>query len=515
MTLAVDSLRIAYAGSAVVDGVSFSLPPGKCLGVVGESGSGKSQMGLALMGLLPATAETDGTVHIHGEALPDVARRDQLAMVFQDPQSAFCPHMRIADQVFEAMGGRDATAAAAFLKQAGLSNPEQVLAAYPHALSGGMRQRAMLAMALARTPSVIVADEPTTALDAEVQLALLKEFAAVKAIGVSLILISHDMGVIAGLADDILVMQNGRAVEQGAAEAVLQEPQHPYTRDLIAAATLKQAVPAQTQAGPVLIEGRGLTKCFPMPKAHPFARSQVKQALIDAAIEVRAGETLAIVGESGSGKSTLASLMLGLAPPSEGEVLWKGENFIVLPPGRQRPLRRYVQPVFQDPFASFDPQRTLGRSIQDMIDLHGTNHSVEALLASVNLPPDIAERYPHQASGGQNQRAALARALAADPEVLVCDEALSALDKTTQAQILALLQRIKEERGLAMLFISHDLDVVAAIADRIAVLKDGHMVETGPVQQIMQSPQSPYTQRLLAAQTVPDAAVMRAKITGS
>ncbi|MEM7571208.1 MAG: ABC transporter ATP-binding protein, partial [Pseudomonadota bacterium] len=454
-------MTIRYGDSVAAAGVRFTLEPGKCLGIVGESGSGKSQTGLAIMGLLSPAAQVSGDILVGGKALDPNARREHIAMVFQDPQSAFCPHLRIQDQIYEAIGSADTAACLGALGRAGLPDPQRVARSYPHELSGGMRQRAMLAMALARKPSVIIADEPTTALDASVQLGILREFTKVKAAGTAMIVISHDIGVIAGLADDIAVMKDGAVVESGGANAILSSPQEPYTRALIAASVLSgrpQTAP-QREAAPVLA-AKGLRKDYPLPKPHLFARQQTLTALAPIDLTLKAGETLAIVGESGSGKSTLANVLLGLETPTQGDVLWSGQSFLSFTPAQKRAARARIQPVFQDPFASFDPQRRLGRSIQDMLDLHGGSSSVAALLAAVNLPPEMAAKYPHEASGGQNQRAAIARALAAEPEVLVCDEALSALDKTTQVQVIKLLADIKRARGLALLFISHDLDVV-------------------------------------------------------
>ncbi|MEO0411001.1 MAG: ABC transporter ATP-binding protein [Pseudomonadota bacterium] len=513
MSLSVRNLTIRYGDAVAAGDVSFALAPGRCLGIVGESGSGKSQTGLAIMGLLSPAAQVSGDILVDGKALSPAARRETIAMVFQDPQSAFCPHMRIQGQIYEAIGSDDRPACLDALARAGLPDPERVARSYPHELSGGMRQRAMLAMALARTPDVIIADEPTTALDASVQLGILREFTKVKDAGTAMIVISHDIGVIAGLADDILVMKDGAVIESGGANDVLTAPQKPYTQALIAASVLKgRSETKDTTGGPPVLAAKGLSKDYPLPKPHPFAKQKTLTALASIDMTLTAGETLAIVGESGSGKSTLANLLLGLETPTSGDVLWSGQPFLNFTPAQKRAERARIQPVFQDPFASFDPQRRLGRSIQDMLDLHGGSSSVEALLEAVNLPPEMAAKYPHEASGGQNQRAAIARALAADPEVLVCDEALSALDKTTQVQIIALLADIKRARGLAMLFISHDLDVVSAIADRIVILKDGHCVEQGTASDIFAKSQSPYTRALINAQTVPDVAQMQAKI---
>lgn len=512
--LQIDALRIAYGSSAAVDGLSLRLDEGRCLGIVGESGSGKSQTGLAIMGLLPKAAAMTGRIALDRRDLSGAERRQHVAMVFQDPQSAFTPHMRIAAQVAEAMDAPSQEAVEAALSRAGLPDPARAARSYPHELSGGMRQRAMLAMALARNPKLIVADEPTTALDATVQMELLAEFAAVKARGTAMILISHDIGVVAGLSDQIMVMRGGKVVEHGAAADVLERPKAAYTKALIAASVLKRgAEPAPAAKAQQVIEAKGVSKAYALPKTHMFSQRQSLQALAPLDMALHRGETLAIVGESGSGKSTLAKLLLGLEDPTTGTVLWQGKDIARMPARDLRAARAMVQPVFQDPFASFDPQRSLGKSIQDAIDLHAARECLDDLLASVNLAPDIAGKYPHEASGGQNQRAAIARALASSPDVLICDEALSALDKTTQGQVLEVLAALKTQRGLAMVFVSHDLDVVAAIADRVIILKDGQVVEQGSVADIYQRSTAPYTQRLIAAQTVPDIAVMRAKIS--
>lgn len=510
--LHVKDLTIRYGDSVAVDGVSLTLERGKCLGIVGESGSGKSQTGLALMGLLPKAARVAGDIHLSGEALDGAARRGRIAMVFQDPQSAFTPHLKIGVQIAEAMAYPDAAAIETALKRAGLPSPARVVASYPHELSGGMRQRAMLAMALARGPEIIVADEPTTALDATVQMELLAEFAAVKQRGTAMILISHDIGVVAGLADDIIVMRSGAVVESAPANTLLTHPQEDYTRALIAASVLKRGPHTKRAATPPLISATGLSKSYGSASKFPFFKSAQFQALAPIDITVHEGETLAIVGESGSGKSTLAKLLLGLETPTSGTVLWNGDDIAALPAATLRAARAHIQPVFQDPFASFDPQRSLGQSIQDAIDLHASGETLEATLAAVNLPMELAQKYPHEASGGQNQRAAIARALACKPDALICDEALSALDKTTQGQVLAVLAKLKRTRGLAMLFVSHDLDVVAAIADRVLILKDGHLVEEGTVAQIYETSTNPYTRALIDAQTTPNVEVMQAKI---
>lgn len=512
--LELQGLTISYGETRAVNGLSLTIEKGRCLGIVGESGSGKSQTGLAIMGLLPKAAQVSGRLLLEGEALSARERRTRVAMVFQDPQSAFTPHLRIGAQIAEAMARPTPASIQTALRRAGLPDPARVARSYPHALSGGMRQRAMLAMALAREPELIVADEPTTALDATVQMELLAEFAAVKASGTAMILISHDIGVVAGLADEIIVMRSGDVVEQARAQTLLSAPAHPYTRDLIAASVIsRSAQPPRAASEAPLIEGKGLSKRYPLPQAMPFLPAKSLQALAPLDMALHKGETLAIVGESGSGKSTLAKLLLGLETPSTGAVLWRGENIADMPAAGLRQARATVQPVFQDPFASFDPQRTLGQSIQDAINLHASDETLEALLAAVNLPPDFALKYPHEASGGQNQRAAIARALASTPDILICDEALSALDKTTQGQVLDVLAHLKRQRGLSMVFVSHDLDVVAAIADRVLILKDGAVVEEGSVRDIYEGSTNAYTRALINAQTVPDVAAMQAKIS--
>jgi len=511
--ISIKNLRIGYGDMLAVDDLSLSLHSGQCLGIVGESGSGKSQTGLALMGLLPRSAAVSGEIRLSGTALEDAERRKRLAMVFQDPQSALTPHMRIAAQIAEGMTRPQRRAIEDALARAGLPDPARVAASYPHELSGGMRQRAMLAMALARNPQVIIADEPTTALDATVQMELLAEFAAIKAGGTAMILISHDIGVVAGLADEIMVMRHGKVVEHGPADTILKQPQAPYTKALIAASVLKDrpndTAPVQAKER---IKADALSKTYPLGGGSLFSKPPSMTALQPIDVRLYDGETLAIVGESGSGKSTLAKLLLGLETPSTGQVFWDGQDIAQLPAPAMRAARTKVQPIFQDPFASFDPQRRLGQSIQDAIDLHRTAQTVEKVLADVGLAPDFAGKFPHEASGGQNQRAAIARALACDPDILVCDEALSALDKTTQAQVLDLLNTLKRSRGLSMLFISHDLDVVRTIADRVIILKDGYLVEHGSVDEIFTRSDNPYTRRLLEAETVPDTAVMKQKI---
>ena len=503
-----------------VEGLSLDLEAGKILCVVGESGSGKSMSAYALTGLLPrALTVTGGSIAFEGR---DLVRLDEagwrpirgrrIAMVFQEPMTALNPVMRIGDQIAEMFEAHDLLTrserhdrVAALAAEVGLPNPSEIVRAYPHQLSGGQRQRAMIAMALALEPTVLVADEPTTALDVTTQaqiLALVRDLQRRR--GMSVLFITHDFGVVAEIADHVAVLQRGRLVEAGPAAAVLHDPQALYTKKLLAAVPSLTPPPrAALDGAPVALSAVGLSKTY-ATKAGLFGRTRVVAAVDAVAFEVRRGETLGLVGESGSGKSTTARLAIRLVEPDGGTVRLGELDYTAVRPAALRSERRRIQMIFQDPFASLNPRRTVEQIITAGPIAHGVP-AVQArarareLLDLVGLDPAAAARYPNAFSGGQRQRIGIARALAMKPDVLVADEAVSALDVSVQAQVLDLLEDLKRRLSLAMLFITHDLRVAATICDRIAVMHRGRIVETRRTVDLFAAPEHAYTRSLLAA----------------
>ena len=515
--LSVEDLRISFGELRAVDGLSFDLPAGGALGIVGESGSGKSATALALLGL-HSTAKVEGRIRVAGEDLtaftPQRLRRVRgagIAMVFQEPLTALSPFHTIGDQIAEVYrlhtgasrrAARDR--AVEVLAQVHIADPQRRAAAYPHQFSGGMRQRALIAMALACRPKVIVADEPTTALDVTVQAQILDLLDEVRSTtGAALVLISHDLGVVAGSCDSVIVMRHGRMVEQGPAETVLRTPQMPYTQDLLAAVP-HPGEPREITGEP-LLRLNDVRMHFPQPRRRSLRRADPIKAVDGVTLDVRLGETLGVAGESGTGKTTLARLIVGLIEPSAGRITLGGADV-----ARRR--GRSVQMVFQDPLSSLNPRRTIGESIADPLRLQGVRdprERVEELLERVGLAQSEYDRYPHQLSGGMRQRVGIARALAPRPRLIVCDEPVSSLDVTTQAQVLALLEDVRREYDLTMVFVSHDLAVLRQIADRVAVMHGGQIVELGDTAQVYEQPRHPYTKELLAAVPVADPAEAR------
>ena len=514
--LQVEALSVSYRAGAAVDGVSFTLARGRCLGVIGESGAGKSQAFLALLGLLPAPARVSGTARLDGVELlsaPHAARGRDAAIIFQDPLTALTPHLRIGDQIAEplvthrGMSWRDARQRAAqLLEQVRMSDVPRRLRQYPHELSGGMRQRAMIAMALACDPKLLIADEPTTALDVSVQaqiLVLLRELIAER--NMALALITHDMGVIAALADDVLVMRRGSVVERGAIGEILATPRHEYTRALLAATpsmeTAAPAARARVEPAPLVVRNLGVNYRLHDGWLRP-ARELL--AVSDVSFEVGAGEALGIVGESGSGKSTLARALLRLGPVSSGDIVWLGRPMRQLSGEAMRALRADLQIVFQDPFASLDPTMSVAecvaeplRALRPSMDDAQRGARVARVLESVGLGAEFSERRSPTLSGGQCQRVAIARAMILAPKLLVCDEAVSALDVSIQAQILDLLATIKREHGTSLIFVSHNLAVVRQLCERVMVMYLGRVVEVGPTENLFRAPRHPYTRLLL------------------
>ena len=506
-----------------VQNVSWHLDRGETLAILGESGSGKSVSASAIMNLIdmPPGRITSGQIRFGGQdllTLSDEQRRTvngrRIAMIFQDPLSHLNPVYTVGWQIAEAMTthGTDQARAKAealrLLTRVGIPDPAGALKKYPHEFSGGQRQRLMIAMALAMKPDVLIADEPTTALDVTVQaevLSLLEELQAETGMGI--LIITHDLGVVAEIADRVVVMNGGVVVETGSAAQVYANPSHPYTRKLIGAAPGKGAMHQPLPPAQPVLSVRDLRKSY-----GGFT------ALDGVSFDLMPGETLAVVGESGSGKSTLARILLRLDQADGGQALWQGRDLLSMPPAELFKLRRDLQMVFQDPTQSLNPRMTVFQLISEAWVIHPDilpksrwRARVADLLAQVGLSPEHAARYPHQFSGGQRQRIAIARALAMEPRLIVCDEAVSALDVSIQAQVIALLDGLRREFGLSYLFIAHDLPVVRDFADRVIVMRQGRIVEEGPVRQIFENPREPYTQALLAASLDPDPEVQAAR----
>lgn len=506
-----------------VEAVDLELAPNEILCVVGESGSGKSLTARAVMGLLPRphVQIERGSIHFGEEDLAKVSearlraiRGSDISMVFQEPMTALNPVMTIGDQIDEVFHYHTKLArkerrqrAVALFSDVHLPDPAQIIDSYPHELSGGQRQRAMIAMALALDPKILIADEPTTALDVTTQaqiLKLIKELQAEHNTGV--LFITHDFGVVADIADRVAVMQQGKLVEAGSASKVLNAPEHPYTKALIAAVPSLTPRPPRQQAEEPVLKIENLNKTF--RSGGGFLGLGGKERRVHAAddveLELRRGETLGIVGESGSGKSTVARCIVRLNDADSGKILLEGTDLRPLGRAAMRPYRAKIQMVFQDPFASLNPRTKIGKIIAQGPLLQGVQASdaekrARELLEIVGLDERAYNRFPHEFSGGQRQRIGVARALALDPEVLIADEPVSALDVSIQAQILQLLDDIRERLSLSMIFITHDLRVAAQVCDRIAVMRNGRVVETGVTGSLFADPIDTYTKELLAA----------------
>ncbi|MGU3339038.1 ABC transporter ATP-binding protein [Methylobacterium mesophilicum] len=519
--LSISLPRGADRAQAVSD-VSITVGANEIVCLVGESGSGKSMIAHAILGLLPpGVTVAGGAVALRGrdiatasEAEMRAIRGREAAMIFQEPLSALNPLKRIGEQIAEAIRAhapetpRAAVGArvGALIQDVGLPDPARIRASFPFALSGGQRQRVMIAIAMANNPALLVADEPTTALDVTTQaqiLTLIRRLQSERQMGV--LLITHDFGVVAEMADRVVVMRDGRVVEQGSAEAVLTAPRDPYTRALIAAVPHGSGRPARrtNAASPPLLEIEALSKTF-ITRQGWFRPARRVVAADGISLTLSAGETVAVVGESGSGKSTLGQMILRLAEPDSGRVRFGGQDLLALQGEALRVARRRIQIVFQDPFAALNPRQRVGEAIARGPMAYGVPKAeavaeARALLDRVGLKAGAAERFPHEFSGGQRQRICIARALALKPRVLVADEAVSALDVSVQARVLDLLAELRAEYNLAMLFITHDLRIAARIADRVAVMQQGRIVETGPAAVIFAAPEHPYTRGLVAA----------------
>ena len=607
--LDVSELTIEFAGpqgwQTVVEDVSFSIHAGTTLGLVGESGSGKTVSGLAIMALLPSRASrVHGSIRYEGRELLGLpademrkVRGSEIGMVFQEPMTSLNPAFTVGDQISETVRVHErttrsvaATRAIEMLELVGIPDPARRAKDYPHSLSGGMRQRAMIAMALVCKPKLLIADEPTTALDVTIQAQVLELLRSLQTdLGTAILFITHDLGVVADVADQVTVLYAGQVVEQGSSDRLFRQPQHPYTEGLLDALPQLvphgqplRAIPGQVPrpgsmpagcrfaprcrhavdactipAVPLVTDSNGTSRCLrtneltlegtavravatdrehaaPAPasqapllelvevsKSYPVLSGVLRreigrvQAVDRVSLTLHKGETLGLVGESGSGKSTAGRLALNLEPPTSGTVRFEGRDLSTVNGRQLRAIRRGLQVVFQDPYSSLDPRATIAESVGEPLEVHeglrgkARDDRVTELLDAVGLGAHTLRRYPHEFSGGQRQRIAVARALALDPSVVVCDEPVSALDVSTQSQVVNLLADLQERLGLAYLFIGHDLSVVRHVSDRVAVMYLGQVVEVGPSEELYLRARHPYTQALLAAVPVPDPELQR------
>lgn len=533
--LTVQNLTVSVATEAgarpLVRNLSFALRRGETLAIAGESGSGKSITSLAIMGLLPPNVSvTEGSVTLGSTTLTDLPERqmralrgDRIAMIFQEPMTSLNPVMSIGAQLTEAIRAHDPVSrsqarsrALDALKAVRLSQPERRLDQFPHELSGGMRQRVMIAMALALRPEVLIADEPTTALDVTVQrevLDLLRDLQ--RELGTAIILITHDMGVVAEMADRVIVMQDGAQVETAPTRKLFAAPQESYTKILLSAVPRMGSAPRPEPLGDAIARLTNVSVRFPMRTGVLHRHSHDVHAVENVSLTIRKGETFALVGESGCGKSTIAKAIVGLVP-HQGRIEIAGQALSDLDATGKKALRRQVQMVFQDPMAALDPRMRVADLVSEPLLIHNIGDpaarraTAADLFTKVGLSPDQLDRYPHEFSGGQRQRICIARALALNPQLVIADESVSALDVSVQARVLDLLRALQREFGVAYLFISHDMAVVENISDRVAVMYLGQIVETGSRAQVFGNPQHPYTRRLIAAVPVPDPTHVRA-----
>lgn len=559
--LAVNDLSVSFPSETntvhAVQNLSYTVRKGEALAIVGESGSGKSVSSLAVMGLLPANASVSGHINLLGNdmfslndrQLSDL-RGDTVSMVFQDPLSALTPVYEVGRQISEVVRihhpevsrAKADARAVELLDAVGIPDPSRRAKQYPHEFSGGMRQRAMIAMAIANEPELIIADEPTTALDVTIQaqvMDLLKS--AQEMIGAATVLITHDMGVVAGFADRVLVMKESRMVEEGDVEEIFYHPKEKYTRDLLAAVPRIDVVdPGKSQsiAGsamakvadsveladsvprderPIVLEVTDLERVFPITKGALIRKKIGEQRAVDGiSFDIREGECLALVGESGSGKTTTLLEIMQLRKPQKGTIKISGKDTSTLSRADRAKMRSDVTVVFQDPMAALDPRMPIGDILKEPMQVQGytksrINQRVDWLLTTVGLAPEHAARYPAQFSGGQRQRVGVARALACEPKLIVLDEPTSALDVTVQAGVLKMLADLRSRLGVSFLFVSHDLSVVRHISDRIAVMKSGKLVEIGDTASVFDNPQHEYSRELLAAVPIPDPAKARSR----
>ncbi|MGB1170679.1 MAG: dipeptide ABC transporter ATP-binding protein [Flavobacteriaceae bacterium] len=542
--LEVKDLSIKIGSKRLVDSIGFSLDENQTLAIVGESGSGKSLTALSLLGLLPEHSKLHAQkIQFGSLSLLDLEKKawqqlrgEAIGMVFQEPQSSLNPSMRCGLQVLEVLQQHRSSEEASqevvlkAFEQVLLPDPKRIFKAYPHELSGGQKQRVMIAMALICQPKLLICDEPTTALDVTVQkeiLALLKQLQ--QQYKMSILFISHDLSLVRSFADSVLVMQGGKIVEQGSAKSLFSKPQHPYTKGLLSArppldhrperlitladflsnntnvaietpSTRKQHLEKLYRNTP-LLEVQQLRKAYPQ-NAFFWQKKGETEVLAPISFEIYPSETLGLVGESGSGKSTLGRSLSYLTPPSGGQVLFEGEPISQKMEHTRQKLRKDIQFVFQDPYAALHPRKTIGQMLTEVLQHYKTkaiNKRIEQLLEQVGLEKEMQVRYPHQLSGGQRQRAVIARALAPKPKLIICDEAVAALDISVQAQVLNLLNKLKKQLGLSYLFISHDMAVVRYVSDRILVLNKGKMETLQEADQLFQKPNNTYTQNLIEA----------------
>jgi microcin C transport system ATP-binding protein len=530
LLLEVKGLRVAFGGKEVVHGVDFSIRPGEKLALVGESGSGKTVTALSLLGLVQNAQVVGSALFASREgeprrdllSLPErellAVRGREIAMIFQEPMTALNPLYTVGDQIAEVLQLKEGLtakeawdAAVGALGATGIPDPERRALAYPHQLSGGQRQRAMIAMALAGRPKLLLADEPTTALDVTLRAQILDLLSEIQRHnGMAMLLITHDLNLVRKFADRVAVMEDGYLVEQGSVDSVFANPQHAYTRKLIDSRPVRDVVDKPAPRGSPVMQANMMQVTYPVPI--PGIRGWFKKgrfvAVKGAAFSVAPGRTLGVVGESGSGKSTLALAALGLIPHS-GDLDVVGRRWGPDAAGNKA-IRRVVQVVFQDPYSSLSPRMTVEEIVGEGLLVHeprlasaARRERVMLALADVGLSenqfPGLLQRYPHEFSGGQRQRLAIARALIVQPQLLILDEPTSALDVTIQKQVLRLLQRLQREKGLSYLLITHDVDVIRAMAHDVMVMKDGDIVESGPVLQVLDAPRDEYTRTLVAA----------------
>lgn len=521
--LSVENLSLTVGSEILLDHISFEIEQGEIFALVGESGSGKSLTSLAIIQLLPEViAVRSGDIRLKEKALftlsesqMQTVRGKSIAMIFQEPMSALNPVMTVGAQVAEVLKvhlglkkEQIKEKVLSLFREVALKDPEERFNWYPHQLSGGQKQRVMIAIALACEPDLLIADEPTTALDVTIQaqvLSLLKKIC--KQRDLSILFITHDMAVVSEMADRVAVMKEGKIVEQAACKDFFTHPQHPYTKRLLADARATKRYHKVEKEKEPLIKVEELKVHFPVKKGFFQRRVGVVKAVDGVTFSIERGKTLALVGESGSGKSTIGKAILSLVDEREGRVIFEKQDLVGLHKNALSPYRRKIQVVFQDPFSALNPRMTIANIIREgMVSLNvgpknraAQDAYIEALLLKVDLEASHMHRYPHEFSGGQRQRIGIARALAVQPELIICDEPTSALDVSVRTQVLALLGKLQEESGVSYLFITHDLSIVPMIADEVAVMKEGKLVEQGLVEDVMEDPQHPYTQKLLAS----------------
>lgn len=540
--LEVNNLRVSFIVDdkefEAVKGVSFHVNKGETVGIVGESGSGKSVTARSIMRLLPSPPSflKSGEIHFRGKNLVEQSEKEMesvrgqhISMIFQDPMTSLNPTIRIGEQISESLKKHQQVSkneaykkTIELLELVGIKNSEKRYTQYPHEFSGGMRQRAMIAMALACNPSLLIADEPTTALDVTIQAQILSLMKSMQErLGTSIILITHDLGVVAGMCDRVIVMKEGEIVEEGTTEEIFNNPQHPYTQRLLNALP-KLHEKKEPKKAPLNNMDFNLSKPLleiqSFKKHFDLGQGEILKAVDDLSFEIYPGETLGLVGESGSGKSTTGRTILQLHEPTDGDVLYKGIPITRLSKKQLKTMRRHMQIIFQDPYSSLNPRKKVLDIIGEALDLHGLVKNkeerrarVEELLELVGLNKAHASRYPHEFSGGQRQRIGIARALAVEPDFIVCDEPLSALDVSIQKQIVDLLKDLQHRLGLTYLFIAHDLSMVKHISDRVAVMYGGKIVELAESEELYSNPQHPYTKSLLQSIPIPDPAIEKKK----